>query len=96
MTTCSMVDVLARTIAAYIHGQFVKVEESDPDFVNLKSILSSPIITISSSASVKQAIDLMRINKIKRLPVTTDKIDDNNNMIMGRFEIIPIVYSLIF
>src|SRR5215212_3872098 len=55
----------------------------DPDFVNLKSIMSSPIITISSSATVKQAIDLMRINKIKRLPVTTDKIDDNNNKIIG-------------
>jgi trk system potassium uptake protein len=128
MTTRSMVDVLTRTIAAYVHGQFVKVEENatvtsavnllqsknaetvivttkegksigivtntdildkvvsreeDPDFVNLKSIMSSPIITISSSATVKQAIDLMRINKIKRLPVTTDKIDDNKNKIIG-------------
>jgi trk system potassium uptake protein len=55
----------------------------DSDFVNLKSIMSSPIITISSYATVRQAIDLMRINKIKRLPVTTDKIDDNNNKIIG-------------
>ena len=105
-----MVDVLTRTIAAYVHGQFVKVEQNatvtsavtllhskkaetiivitkeekpigivtdtdildkvvsrgeDSDFVNLESIMSSPIITISSSATVKQAIDLMRINKIK-------------------------------
>jgi len=51
----------------------------DSDFVNLKTIMSSPIITISSSATVKQAIDLMRINRIKRLPVTADKIGDNNN-----------------
>jgi trk system potassium uptake protein TrkH len=51
----------------------------DSDFVNLKSIMSSPIITISSSATVKQAIDLMRKNRIKRLPVTVDKIGDNNN-----------------
>ncbi len=57
----------------------------DSDFVNLKSIMSSPIITISSSATVKPAIDLMRKNRIKRLPVTVDKItekvshDDNNN-----------------
>src|ERR687898_1135403 len=56
----------------------------DSDFVNLKSIMSSPIITISSYATVRQAIDLMRINKIKRLPVTTDKIgDDDNSKIIG-------------
>jgi trk system potassium uptake protein TrkH len=119
-----MVDALNRIITTYVHGQFVKVEESatvtdavsllhskkaetaivitkeekpigivtdtdildkvvsrgeDSDFVNLKSIMSSPIITISSSATVKQAIDLMRKNRIKRLPVTVDKIGDNNN-----------------
>ena len=60
----------------------------DSDFVNLKSIMSSPIITISSSATVKQALDLMRKHKIKRLPVTLDKItdktgDDNNTRIIG-------------
>jgi trk system potassium uptake protein len=47
----------------------------DSDFVNLKSIMSSPIITISSTATVKQALDLMR-RRIKRLPVTADKIGD--------------------
>jgi trk system potassium uptake protein TrkH len=56
----------------------------DSDFVNLKSIMSSPIITISSSAIVRQALDLMLKNRIKRLPVTADKIgDDNNNKIIG-------------
>jgi trk system potassium uptake protein len=60
----------------------------DSDFVKLKSIMSSPIITISTSATVRQAIDLMRINKIKRLPVTdkiTNKIgnDNNNSKIIG-------------
>src|SRR5215204_427638 len=59
----------------------------DSDFVKLKSIMSSPIIAISTSATVRQAIDLMRINKIKRLPVTdkiTNKIgDDNNSKIIG-------------
>ena len=60
----------------------------DSDFVKLKSIMSSPIITISTSATVRQAIDLMRINKIKRLPVT-DKITNeignynNNSKIIG-------------
>jgi len=62
----------------------------DSDFVNLKSIMSSPIITIPSSATVKQALDLMRKNKIKRLPVTAEKItekvghdDINNGKIIG-------------
>jgi trk system potassium uptake protein TrkH len=99
MTTLNMADVLNRTIAAYVHGQFVKVEENatvtrtvsllhskkaetvivttkegkpigivtntdildkvvsrgeDSDFVNLKSIMTSPIITISSSATPVQ------------------------------------------
>src|SRR5215216_546409 len=62
----------------------------DSDFVNLKSIMSYPIITIPSSATVKQALDLMRKNKIKRLPVTAEKItekvghdDINNGKIIG-------------
>lgn len=56
----------------------------DSDFVNLKSIMSSPIITISSTATVKQALDLMRRNRIKRLPVTADKIGDiSNDKIIG-------------
>jgi trk system potassium uptake protein TrkH len=57
----------------------------DSDFVNIKSIMSSPIITISSSATVKQALDLMRKNRIKRLPVTADKIcnDISNGKIIG-------------
>src|SRR5918994_1438674 len=48
----------------------------DSDFVNLKSIMSSPIITISSTATVKQALYLMRKNRIKRLPVTAEKITE--------------------
>jgi trk system potassium uptake protein TrkH len=62
----------------------------DSDFVNLKSIMSYPIITIPSSATVKQALDLMRKNKIKRLPVTAEKItekvghdDISNGKIIG-------------
>ena len=41
-----------------------------PRSVLLKSIMSTPIITLPSSATVKQAIGTMRINKIKHLPVT--------------------------
>ena len=42
----------------------------DSDLVFLKSIMTSPIITLPSSATVRQAIKEMRINKIKHLPVT--------------------------
>jgi trk system potassium uptake protein TrkH len=40
------------------------------DLVYLKSIMTSPIITLPSSATVKEAIQLMRVHKIKHLPVT--------------------------
>ncbi|HET9805410.1 MAG TPA: potassium transporter TrkG [Nitrososphaeraceae archaeon] len=42
----------------------------DSDLVFLKSIMTSPIISLPSSATVKQAIELMRTYKIKHLPVT--------------------------
>src|SRR5918999_1787545 len=69
----------------------------DSDFVNLKSIMSSPIITISSTATVKQALDLMRRNRIKRLPVTADKIGDiSNDRIMVVQGYKPIIGNLGF
>ena len=48
----------------------VVMKGEDSDLVFLKSIMSSPIITLPSSATVKQAIELMRTHKIKHLPVT--------------------------
>src|SRR6188508_2483248 len=42
----------------------------DSDNVPLKIIMSSPIITISAKANVRQALELMRLNTIKRVPVT--------------------------
>src|SRR5215203_1033183 len=48
----------------------VVMKGEDSDLVFLKSIMTSPIITLPSSATVKQAIELMRIHKIKHLPVT--------------------------
>jgi len=42
----------------------------DSDQVLLKSIMSSPLITISAKANVRQALELMRLNVIKRIPVT--------------------------
>ena len=48
----------------------VVMKGEDSDLVFLKSIMTSPIITLPSSATVRQAIKTMRINKIKHLPVT--------------------------
>ena len=42
----------------------------DSDNVPIRTIMSSPIITISANANVKQALELMRLNTIKRVPVT--------------------------
>src|SRR5215216_1579534 len=48
----------------------VVMKGEDSDLVFLKSIMTSPIISLPISATVKQAIELMRIHKIKHLPVT--------------------------
>lgn len=42
----------------------------DSDQVLLKNVMSSPIITISAKANVRQALEIMRLNAIKRVPVT--------------------------
>ena len=52
----------------------------DSDLVFLKSIMTSPIITLPSSSTVRQAIQLMRAHKIKHLPVT----DSTNNNDEGK------------
>lgn len=48
----------------------------DSDQVYLKDIMSSPIITVSAKATVRQALEVMRLNVIKRIPVT-----DNVNIL---------------
>src|SRR5688572_33490109 len=48
----------------------VVMKGEDSDLVFLKSIMTSPIITLPSSSTVRQAIKTMHINKIKHLPVT--------------------------
>jgi trk system potassium uptake protein TrkH len=42
----------------------------DSDQIFIKAIMSYPIITISAKATVKDALELMRVNTIKRIPVT--------------------------
>ena len=48
----------------------IVMKGEDSDLVYLKSIMSTPIISLPSSATVKEAIKLMRRYKIKHLPVT--------------------------
>jgi trk system potassium uptake protein len=48
----------------------VVMKGEDSDEVFLKTIMSTPLVTISPTGTVKQALHLMRLNQIKRLPVT--------------------------
>jgi trk system potassium uptake protein len=47
----------------------VVMRGEDSDQVFLKAIMSSPIVTLSPKGTVKQALNLMRLNQIKRIPV---------------------------
>ena len=47
----------------------VVMRGEDSDQVFIKSIMSSPVVTISPKGTVKQALNLMRLNQIKRIPV---------------------------
>src|SRR5215208_1094810 len=60
----------------------VVMKGEDSDLVFLKSIMTSPIITLHSSSTVRQAIQLMRAHKIKHLPVT-DSISNQEGEILG-------------
>ncbi|HEU4482659.1 MAG TPA: CBS domain-containing protein, partial [Nitrososphaeraceae archaeon] len=62
----------------------VVMKGEDSDLIFLKSIMTSPIITLPSSSTVREAIKVMRSNKIKHLPVTdsTDN-DDEGKKIIG-------------
>jgi trk system potassium uptake protein TrkH len=48
----------------------VVLKGEDSKMVAIRSIMSSPLVTMSSTGTVKQALQLMRVNKIKRVPVT--------------------------
>jgi trk system potassium uptake protein len=47
----------------------VVMKGEDSDQVFLKSIMSEPLVTISPLGTVKQALQLMKVNQVKRLPV---------------------------
>ena len=52
----------------------VVIKGDDSDLVSLKAIMTSPILTLPSTSTLKQAIELMRIQKIKRVPI----VDSHN------------------
>jgi CBS domain-containing protein len=56
-------DILYRVVA----------ENKGPFKVTLKEVMSSPLVTIDESASVRDAISVMRRKGIRRLPVTDSK-----------------------
>jgi trk system potassium uptake protein TrkH len=60
----------------------VVMKGEDSDLIIIKSIMASPIISLPSSSTVRQAIQLMRAHKIKHLPVT-DSTDNDNEKIIG-------------
>jgi trk system potassium uptake protein len=60
----------------------VVMKGEDSDLITIKSIMTSPIISLPSSSTVRQAIQLMRAHKIKHLPVT-DSTDNDKEKIIG-------------
>jgi trk system potassium uptake protein len=61
----------------------VVMKGEDSDLISLKSIMSSPIITLPSSSTVRHAIQLMRVHKIKHLAVTDSTNNDEEKKIIG-------------
>jgi trk system potassium uptake protein TrkH len=48
----------------------VVMKGEDSDQISLKNIASSPLVTLSANGTVRQALELMRVNAIKHVPVT--------------------------
>jgi trk system potassium uptake protein TrkH len=48
----------------------VVMKGEDSDHVLVRQVMSSPVITIGSGATVKQALQQMRVHRIKRIPIT--------------------------
>ena len=59
----------------------------DPKTTKIKEIMSSHIKTINSDDSTADAVDILKHNKIKKLPVVSD------NRIVGIITITDIAYS---
>lgn len=60
-------DIISKVVAQYL----------DPTKISLAQIMRSPLISVSDDASIQEAAELMRNNKIRRLVVT------NNGLVVG-------------
>lgn len=62
-----------RAVGIVTNGDVVEkvvLKGEDPRYIALKSVMSFPVVTMSSAGTVKHALQLMRLNRIKRIPVT--------------------------
>lgn len=48
----------------------VVLKGEDSRMIALKAVMSSPLVTMSSTGTVKEALQLMRVNRIKHIPVS--------------------------
>lgn len=60
----------------------VVIKGEDSDLVLLRSIMTSPIITLASNSTVKEAIESMRLHRIKKIPII-DSSDKTGKKIVG-------------
>lgn len=67
----------------------VIIGQKDHFEVKVKAIMSKDIITIHPDADVKEAADVMKKNKIKKLPVVSD-----NGDLVGIITITDIIYVM--
>src|SRR4026207_566978 len=89
------VEIILVTSSSSLNGEYVGIvtdsdilekvvmKGEDSDLISLKSIMSSPIITLPSSSTVRHAIQLMRVHKIKHLAVTDSTNNGEGKKIIG-------------
>ena len=61
--------------------------DKDPNTTLIKEIMSTNIITVDSYARIEKALEIMKNNKLKKLPVVT------NNKLVGIITITDIAYT---
>ena len=48
----------------------VVMKGEDSESLPIKEVMSSPVVTLTSKGTVKQALQQMRVNKVKKIPIT--------------------------